>query len=89
MDADDVRSLNKAYKTLNDNASNSRIGLLSDKRLVDADYKDLSFIRWSKSAINLHNNRIGRQVGRVEVFFLIYPSTLKLTEQSILYLLAT
>lgn len=63
MDADDVRSLNKAYKILNENPFNNRSGLSIDKRLVDADYKDLSFIKWAKSAINLHNNRVGRQVG--------------------------
>jgi hypothetical protein len=62
MDADDIRSLNKAYKILNDNSSNNRNGISIEKRLVDTDYKDLSFIKWAKSALNLHNNRVGRQV---------------------------
>uniref|UniRef100_A0A6G1SC12 Protein Wnt n=1 Tax=Aceria tosichella TaxID=561515 RepID=A0A6G1SC12_9ACAR len=64
MDADDVRSLNKAYKILNEDSINNRNGFTVDKRVVDADYKDLSFIKWAKSAINLHNNQIGRQVVR-------------------------
>ena len=62
MVADDARSLNKDYKILNENSMDNRNGILIEKRMVDTDYKDLSFIKWAKSALNLHNNRIGRQV---------------------------
>lgn len=60
MDAEDTRSLNKAYKILN--KESVRNVSSSDKRVADPDYKDLSFIKWTKSAVNLHNNQVGRQV---------------------------
>lgn len=32
------------------------------KRLLDSDIKEFAYIKWAKSAINLHNNNIGRLV---------------------------
>lgn len=63
IDHEDIRNLNKASKILNGDpspshsTSNSKIW-----RILDTDDKELAHIRWTKSAINLHNNQIGRKV---------------------------
>lgn len=63
FDADDIKLLNKAYKILNENPNQSkRSKYSSEKRILNSDQKDLSFLKWTKSAINLHNNHVGRQV---------------------------
>lgn len=56
IDSDDTKALNKAYKALNEDRHY--------KRLSDSDYKDLAYIKWTKSAVNLHNNHVGRQMVR-------------------------
>lgn len=64
LDADDNRSLDNAHRVLNRN-------LMIDKKLrmntpskvhYDLDYRDLSIIKWTKSAIGLHNGNLGRKV---------------------------
>ena len=70
LDADDTKSLNKAFKILNEDHNNNNYNNnqrmsnkhSTERRTIDSDYKDLSFIKWTKSAINLHNNHVGRQV---------------------------
>lgn len=62
IDSDDSRTLNRVNKILNENTTESGFRA-DDKRLLDFDHKELSFIRWTKAAINIHNNHVGRQVG--------------------------
>lgn len=59
-----MKALKKAYRILNEdhNYIKSKNKSSYVKRLVDSDNKDLAYIKWSKSAINIHNNHIGRQV---------------------------
>lgn len=59
FDADDLRSLNKASKILNEGHDPTKS---KRKRYPDVDHRDLSLIKWTKSAVNLHNNHVGRQV---------------------------
>lgn len=74
LDSDDTKSLNRAYKTLSEDQTQSKFRRRSsiEKRLLDSDYKDLAVIKWAKSAINLHNNHVGRQV---RINFGVCPST--------------
>lgn len=64
IDSDDIKSLNKAYRILNEEQNYN--GIINKrhnfKKLIDSDHKDLAYIKWTKSAINLHNNHLGRQV---------------------------
>lgn len=64
LDYDDNRSLNRAHKILNEDINNNKLlnRNVGEKRQIDSDYKDLSIIKWTKSAVNLHNNHLGRQV---------------------------
>lgn len=34
----------------------------SERRDIDSDKRDLAYLRWTKSAVLLHNNHAGRQV---------------------------
>lgn len=64
VDSEDLSTINKAAIFLNNASSQatSRILSLKHKRLVDSDRMDLAYIKWARSAINLHNNHVGRQV---------------------------
>lgn len=73
LDSDDTRSLNRAYKTLNEHFNKLNGRSSTEKRLIDSDYKDLAFIKWTKSAINLHNNHVGRQVRFSHSLQLYFP----------------
>lgn len=63
IDSDDNKALSKTYKVLNeDHNSNKFNNKPYIRRLVDSDYKDLAFIKWTKATVNIHNNNVGRQV---------------------------
>lgn len=57
-----MKALNKASRILNEDQSYNGSKILNIKRLTDSDQKDLAYIKWTKSAINIHNNHVGRQV---------------------------
>lgn len=64
LDGDDTKVLNKASKLLNQRNPFKKMRHRYSKRLVHTDQKELSSIRWAKSAVNIHNNYIGRKVSQ-------------------------
>lgn len=61
LDSDDQRLLNRASATLGD----AKMGASSDRRRLKytkSEDREITYLRWTKSAINLHNNHVGRQV---------------------------
>lgn len=67
VDSDETRAMTRANKILNEEVHPTGSRSSGSKRLIDSDYKDLAFIRWTKSAVNLHNNHVGRQVSHLVV----------------------
>lgn len=66
IEAEDHKSLSKASKFLNDDINSNAMTRSSiNRRLVDPDYKDLVYIKWAKSAVNIHNNNVGREVSLI------------------------
>jgi len=64
IDSDDIQVLNKANRILNEDYNNNQNAskISRDRPHRETDYKDLAYIRWTKSVISLHNNNVGRQV---------------------------
>lgn len=86
LDIDDVRSLNKASKVLNHNyptsSGSKRSARLKDH--TDIDHIELAYLRWTKAAVNLHNNNLGRKVslisygfGFLYIFYFHHNTTLR------------
>lgn len=66
VDADDEVALNKASRILNYNPERINPRGTRKASFIDADQKDFAAIRWIKSAVNLHNNNVGRQVSKLK-----------------------
>lgn len=86
IDSDDTRALNKAYRILNEDQSYTASSnkSLNVKRLVDSDYKDVAYLKWTKSAINLHNNHVGRQVSFDLSFFFDFNDAAMINQTQLL-----
>lgn len=66
LDLDDTRSLRRAFNVLNNELIRNKDSKKNkSRRLISSDERDLAYLRWTKSAINLHNNNHGRQVGSI------------------------
>lgn len=63
IDSEEKANLNMAFKILNGEFASVRSSRTSiDRQSVGSDDKELAHIKWTKSAINLHNNQLGRKV---------------------------
>lgn len=68
MDSSDLIAINLASEILNGARPQTRFVSSKGRRLKTSNYRDLAYIEWARSALNIHNNHIGRQVSNLVRF---------------------